>query len=85
MGTKTDLRHSSKIISKLVESGHQPVYEKAGVQLARKVGVANYVECCGLNTDEVMAVLNESIRCSKESVGGKEEKSHSRKEKCTIM
>eukprot|EP00009_Paramoeba_aestuarina_P004091 CAMPEP_0201524946 /NCGR_PEP_ID=MMETSP0161_2-20130828/25955_1 /ASSEMBLY_ACC=CAM_ASM_000251 /TAXON_ID=180227 /ORGANISM="Neoparamoeba aestuarina, Strain SoJaBio B1-5/56/2" /LENGTH=79 /DNA_ID=CAMNT_0047924613 /DNA_START=418 /DNA_END=657 /DNA_ORIENTATION=- len=79
------MRHSARTVSKLVESGHQPLYEKAGAQLAKQVGAASYVECCGLNPDEVMGVVKESIRFAKERATGKEEKAQSRKEKCTIM
>ena len=84
VGTKTDLRHSARTVSKLVENGHQPVYEKAGQQLARKVGAISYVECCGLEPEEVTKVMNESVRYSRDH-GEKEEKMQSKKEKCTIM
>ena len=60
------------------------MYEKAGMQLAQKVGAVAYVECCGLETEEVSKVMNESVRHARD-VGEKEEKRSSRKEKCTIM
>ena len=82
VGTKTDLRLNAKMVSELVESGHQPVYERAGMSLARKVGAVNYVECCALDAEEVKRVMDEAVRSARDV---EKEKSLAPKGRCVVM
>ena len=82
VGTKTDLRLNAKMVSELVESGHQPIYERTGMQLARKVGAVNYVECCALDGEEVKRVMDEAVRSARDV---EKEKSLAPKGRCVVM
>jgi len=62
VGTKTDARSHSAILSKLAEAKKQPIQPAEGVALAKKEKCVGYHECSALTQDGLKSVFDETIR-----------------------
>ena len=62
VGTKMDLREDEETLMKLKEKKLAPINQTAGLQMAKEIGAAKYVECSALNLRGVKTVFDEAIR-----------------------
>lgn len=61
-GTKIDLRDNAETLNRLAIRHQHPVEYEHGLELARELGCAKYMECSALTQQGLHAVFNEAIR-----------------------
>ncbi|XP_032083851.1 LOW QUALITY PROTEIN: rho-related GTP-binding protein RhoU-like [Thamnophis elegans] len=61
VGTQTDLRQDVKVLIALSQRQEKPVPPTAGRSLARKLGMAGYVECSALTQQNLKEVFDTAI------------------------
>ena len=62
VGTKVDLRENHDIIEKLKEKNLEPITHENGLELAKELGAANYLECSALTKLSVKQVFYDAIK-----------------------
>jgi len=62
VGTKLDLRDDPETLSRLAEKKLAPVTYQQGMEMAKLIGAAKYVECSALNQTGLKTVFEEAIR-----------------------
>lgn len=62
VGTKLDLREDSETLERLRRAGTAPITYQQGVQMAKEIGAARYMECSALTQQGLKAVFDEAIR-----------------------
>ena len=62
VGTKMDLREDEETLMKLKEKKLAPINQTAGLQMAKEIGAAKYVECSALNQRGLKTVFDEAVR-----------------------
>ena len=62
VGTKLDLREDKATIERLAEKKLAPITHQQGMQLAKEINAAKYLECSALTQNGLKAVFDEAIR-----------------------
>ena len=62
VGTKMDLREDEETLMKLKEKKLAPINQTAGLQMAKEIGAAKYLECSALTQRGLKTVFDEAIR-----------------------
>jgi len=62
VGTKLDLREDQETVQKLREKRLAPITYPQGMQMARDINAAKYLECSALTQKGLKAVFDEAIR-----------------------
>ena len=62
VGTKLDLREDKATIERLAENQMAPIQHQQGLQLAREIKAAKYLECSALTVSGLRNVFDEMIR-----------------------
>jgi len=86
VGTKLDLRDDPETLQRLTERKQAPITYQQGVQLAKEIGAAKYVECSSLTQKGLKNTFDEAIRAVlyPQPEAGKKKKDK-KKRKCSIM
>jgi small GTP-binding protein len=71
IGTKIDLRDDPHVLDELDEQGFKPISEQEAAQLAKSLGIVNYLECSAASQKGVREVFD----CAIKSVIAPEEES----------
>ena len=61
-GTKLDLREEKETLEKLREKKLSPITYQQGLQMAKEINAAKYVECSALTQKGLKSVFDEAIR-----------------------
>ena len=59
VGTKTDLRDDTNIVSELKKIDCKPIYRHTGLKLARAIGAIRYFECSSINRHGLKEIFDE--------------------------
>jgi small GTP-binding protein len=62
VGNKMDLREDKKVIEELAQRGSAPVTYEQGLQAAKQIGAAKYIECSALTQKGMKSVFDSAIR-----------------------
>merc|ERR1712137_1534491 len=62
VGTKLDLREDSETINRLAEKKLAPITHQQGLQMAKEINSAKYLECSALTQKGLKSVFDEAIR-----------------------
>lgn len=62
VGTKLDLRDDSETLDRLRRAGNSPITYQQGVQMAKEIGAARYLECSALTQQGLKTIFDEAIR-----------------------
>lgn len=62
VGLKEDLRHNMEMIQKLKQMNLKPISQIEGINMAKRVNAAAYVECCALTQKGLKQIFEEAIR-----------------------
>ncbi|EDO35019.1 predicted protein [Nematostella vectensis] len=62
VGTKTDLREDKEMIEKLKEKKLNPLSTSHGLQMAKEIKAAKYLECSALTQKGLKTVFDDAIR-----------------------
>ena len=62
VGTKMNLREDEETLMTLKEQNLAPINQTAGLQMAKEIGAAKYVECSTLTQRGVKTVFDEAVR-----------------------
>jgi GTPase SAR1 family protein len=83
VGTKSDLRHDSKVIAELEAKNIKAVTFEEGEALAKEIGATKHMECSAFTQDNLPATFDEVIRAGLEFISPKKKKTKRRP--CVIM
>lgn len=61
VGTKTDMRENTEVISRLKEINKRPISSQDGVKFANANGAKSYVECSAMNKDGLKDVFEQCV------------------------
>lgn len=61
VGTKTDMRENTEVISRLRETNKRPISSQDGVKFANANGAKSYVECSAMNKDGLKDVFEQCV------------------------
>lgn len=61
VGTKTDMRENTEVISRLKETNKRPISSQDGVKFANANGAKSYVECSAMNKDGLKDVFEQCV------------------------
>jgi Ras-related C3 botulinum toxin substrate 1 len=64
VGTKTDMRDHKQTLARLQERGETPITYEQGVERAKQISAAKYVECSAKTQKGLKNVFDEAIRSS---------------------
>ena len=92
VGTKIDLRDKPDIVKRLKEDGKEPISEKKGEAMAKKLQCRRFVECSALTQVGLQSVFEESVRAIKEQYESSKKKKKGKgkdkdkdKDDCVVM
>ncbi len=80
IGTKTDLRGDTKVLTKIAKDGKRAVIPEEAEQVAQQINALKYMECSALTRQGLKAVFDEAI-----SIGMFGLKPQPRKRTCVIL
>lgn len=62
VGTKLDMRDDQTVIDELAAKGQHPITYQQGVQMAKEVGAAKYIECSAKTRRGLKNAFDEAMR-----------------------
>ncbi len=83
--TKLDLRDSTDALSRLAQRQQQPISYDQGMQMAKDLGAAKFMECSAMTQKGLHAVFNEAIRSVEANNKETRKKTKKSKRGCSIM
>eukprot|EP00029_Vermamoeba_vermiformis_P010212 TRINITY_DN531_c0_g1_i1.p1 TRINITY_DN531_c0_g1~~TRINITY_DN531_c0_g1_i1.p1 ORF type:complete len:198 (+),score=35.04 TRINITY_DN531_c0_g1_i1:101-694(+) len=83
--TKLDLRDSTDALSRLAQRQQQPISYDQGMQMAKDLNAAKFMECSAMTQKGLHAVFNEAIRSVEANNKEARKKTKKSKRGCSIM
>ena len=84
VGTQIDLREDRATIDKLSSKNQAPISSGVGLETAKKVGAAKYLECSSLSLEGVKNIIDQAILQAMKHEKERERSSQRKMKKCTI-
>lgn len=82
VGTKMDLREDPRTLDQLAKQKMAPITYSQGLQLAKEIGAAKFIECSALTQKGLKLVFDEAIRAA---LNPKKEAPRQKSPKCSIL